>query len=63
MKNLNLVFQSLLVISSLALFSCAGTGVKERQGVPPQSSASDMPWSTPSAGEGQGLLGQALQGR
>lgn len=57
-----LLATALLVLPFISITSCV-TQEKERKAVPPQSSASKMPWNLPMPGEGSAQFGGMLERR
>jgi hypothetical protein len=53
---------ALLALPFLSMTSCVNQE-KERKAVPPQSSASKMPWNRPMPGEGGAQFGGMLERR
>lgn len=51
-------WMTIVAVALGLLASCATK--KERKAVPPQSSASDMPWATPEPGSSGGAMGALL---
>lgn len=54
---------ALLALCLLPLLNSCVTHEQERKAVPPQSSASKMPWNRPMPGEGSAQFGGMLERR